>query len=72
MMDPFTGDAQMLDAATFQEALARSRDYPGRVLVHGTEDQIAAMSRRIRLGDRELGNRKARRTQQKASRRRNR
>ena len=72
MMDPFTGDAQMLDAATFDEARRQAAEFPGRVLVHGTEDQIAAMSQRIRVGNRELDNRRARRAQQKASRRRNR
>jgi hypothetical protein len=72
MMDPFTGDAKMLDAFTFDAARAEAAQFPDRMLVWGTEDQVAAASLRIRLGNRELENRAARRRQQKASRRRNR
>ncbi len=72
MMDPFTGDARMLDALTFEDAMREAKAFPGQVLVHGTEDQIQAMSARVRLGNQEMGNRKARRQAQKASRRRNR
>lgn len=74
MMDPFTGDARMLDAATFEDALTafRREAKPTDVLVHGTEEQIQAMSTRIRLGNQEHRNRKARRKAQANARRRNR
>lgn len=72
MMDPFTGDARLLDALTFEDALTQAKDFPGQVLVHGTEDQIQAMSARVRLGNQEMVNRKARRQAQKKARRRNR
>ena len=77
MMDPFTGDAQMLDAREFTAALREldafnEQEGATRVLVHGTEDEITEMSRRIRLGNDELERRRRRRSQQKDSRRRNR
>lgn len=72
MMDPFTGDARMLDALTFEDALVEAKAFPGQVLVHGTEDQIQAMSARVRIGNQEMANRKARRKAQKDARRRNR
>lgn len=63
-MNPNTGDYYRLEPG--------EAPHLGDVLVTGTDEQVAELSRRVKLGARQLDNRKARRQQQRASRRRNR
>lgn len=74
MMHPHTGAMVMLpqDFTPLDMQHARQQIGDEAVLVHGTQADIEAMATRVRLGDAELAKRKARRQQQKASRRRNR
>lgn len=75
MMDPRTGDYVMLPSPG-RDALAKdllaAAEQEGKVLLAGTEAQIAALSKRVHLGNAEMDRRRARRAQQKESRRRNR
>ena len=76
MMNPRTGDYAMLDASD-EDAARRQLEDARRlgedlVLLQGTEEQIKALSTRVRLGDAELERRRARRQQQRKSRRDNR
>lgn len=68
--NPTTGEFRLLDTDVFADA--QSMLEPGEVLVQGTAAELDEMTKRIRLGQRELQNRAARRKQQKQSRRRNR
>lgn len=72
MMDTRTGEYAFLDTAALKAFVSEPDPPPQKVLVWGTEDDVEAMSQRIRLGDREIANRKARRKAQKDARRRNR
>ncbi len=69
-MDPNSGEYRLLDEQGFREALGALQGH--EVLVQGTPDEVAAMSTRIKLGNKELQNRAARRKQQRQSRRANR
>lgn len=62
------------EGLTLEEALTGVGEVPGPewVEVRGAEEQIRAMARKVELGNRELEARKARRAQQRESRRRNR
>lgn len=71
MMDLTTGEYELLTmekVKAFQEASPP----PEKVLVWGTEDQMAQMSTRIQQGNRAAQNRKIRRKAQANARRRNR
>lgn len=74
MIDAMSGSYRMLDGADVAAALAQWRELasPNEVLVHGSEAEIAELSRRVKLGASEIERRKARRRQQSASRRANR
>lgn len=66
MIEP-TGQYAMLDSSTLPP------DAPaGSLLVFGTEQEVAAIAQRVKLGHVELERRAARRRQQRASRKRNR
>ena len=55
-----------------QFALRVREEHPGATLVHGTQAEIDAMSRTMRLGHAEKERRRRRAKAQKASRKRNR
>lgn len=67
------GQYEMLDDATAQAMLAgRVMPDPGAILAMGAEADIAAIAARVKLGQRELDERAARRKAQRKSRNRNR
>lgn len=65
------GQYHMIDAAELRAALEQPRP-DGAIIAYGTEAEIAAIARRVRLGDAELRARRGRRKSQRAARRRNR
>lgn len=71
-MDTTNGDYELMTALALHDMRAAGGPPPGKVIVEGTADELEQLSRRVSLGARQLDTRKARRTQQKASRRRNR
>lgn len=75
-MNPYTGDYVTLDP-DLPDGVARAAAALGlgpaeMVRVEATADQVAELSRRVRLGATEVERRRARRKSQAASRRRNR
>lgn len=68
MMDNTTGELTLL-----KDGDPRIQEPPpGYTILFGREPEIRRVGRAVALGERELANRKARRRQQKASRKRNR
>lgn len=67
MIHPTTGRYQMIDPTYIATALD-----DGMLVMHGTEDDVAEVAGRIRLGAAERSRRAARRKMQRSSRRRNR
>lgn len=67
-VDPITGNYAML-ASPFE---AREALDQGKLVMYGTEDEVAAVATRIRLGRSVQDERRNRRKSQRAARRRNR
>lgn len=68
MIEPQTGNYRMLSSGLeVRDALN-----DGNLVMVGTEDEVAAVAQRVRLGLAEQERRVARRRQQRASRKRNR
>jgi hypothetical protein len=72
MMDTTTGEFRFIDESEFRRYMSGEPAPPNQMLMHGTEEQMLQVSRAVKVGNRELANRQARRKAQRQARKRNR